>query len=168
MIANAIATLLEIPLVRRTPLVRRDALVILGAPLRADGQPSRVLAERIAAATALYRAGGAPRVIATGRGEAEAIAAALELEMPVEIERAARHTADSAKLVAAMLPAGASVWLVTQPFHARRAEYLFRRAGLGAHAWHIADSIEYRDRRRALRWLVREYGAWIAVALRLR
>jgi hypothetical protein len=26
--------------------------------------------------------------------------------------------------------------------------------------WHIDDSIEYRDRKRALRWVIREYAAW--------
>ena len=50
--------------------------------------------------------------------------------------------------------------VVTQPFHGRRGAWLFRRAGFDAHVWHIDDSVEYRDRRRALRWLVREYAAW--------
>ena len=172
-VANAIATLLEAPLVRPEPFARRDAIVILGAPLRPDGSMSAVLAERVAAAVALWRAGGAPTVIATGgvtgssRAEADAIAEAIP-DIPVRVERAARTTADSARRVACMLPVGASVWLVTQPFHGRRAAYLFRRAGLDAHAWHIADSLEYRDRRRAVRWLVREYAAWVAVALRRR
>ena len=171
-VANAIARLLEIPLVgRREPFARRDAIVVLGALLRPDGRPTSVLAERIAAAAALYRAGGAPIAIATGgmsgavRAEADAIAEGLG-EIPVRIERAARTTAESARLVAAMLPPGASVWLVTQPFHGRRAAYLFARAGLDAHVWHIADSLEYRDRRRAVRWLVREYAAWVAVLAR--
>jgi uncharacterized SAM-binding protein YcdF (DUF218 family) len=130
-----------------------------------------VLAERATAAAALWRAGGAPIVIATGgltgswRAEADAIAEAIP-EIPMVVERAARTTADNARRVAQLLPPGASVWLVTQPFHGRRAAYLFRRAGLDAHAWHIADSLEYRDRRRAVRWLVREYAAWVALGLR--
>ncbi len=165
-VANAIARFLEIPLVRGEPFARHDAIVVLGAKLFADGSVTPALAERIAAAAALYRAGGAPSVIATGGGgEADAIAAGLGA-IPVRVERLARTTAENARLVAAMLPRGAAVWLVTQPFHGRRAEYLFRRAGLTPHVWHIADSIEYRDRRRALRWLVREYGAWVAVGLR--
>ena len=52
------------------------------------------------------------------------------------------------------------MWLVTQPFHARRAVRLFQEAGLTASAWHIEDSLQYRDRRRAVSWLVREYAAW--------
>jgi uncharacterized SAM-binding protein YcdF (DUF218 family) len=175
-VANAIARILEIPLMRSEPFARRDAIVVLGALLRSDGSPSRALEERIRAAADLYRAGGAPIVIATGgitgrmqggdRAEADAIAEGLSREpggeIPVRLERAAQTTADSGRLVAAMLPPRASVWLVTQPFHGRRAAYLFRRAGVDAHVWHIADSIEYRDRRRALRWLVREYAAWAA------
>jgi hypothetical protein len=43
---------------------------------------------------------------------------------------------------------------------------MFRAAGFDAHVWHIADSIEYRNRRHALRWLVREYAAWGVLALR--
>ena len=172
-VASAIATLLEVPLVRHPPFARRDAIVILGAPLGPGGTLTPVLAERATAAAALWRAGGAPLVIATGgvtgstRAEADAIADVMG-EIPVVVEREAQTTADSARLVARLLPPGASVWLVTQPFHGRRAALLFRRAGLDAHAWHIADSLEYRDRRRAVRWLVREYAAWVALGLRRR
>ena len=170
-VANAIAPLLEIPLVRREPFARRDAIVVLGALLHPDGRPTQVLDERIAAAAALYRAGGAPIVIATGgitgaaRAEADASPTG-SARSRCASSGLAQTTADSARRVAAMLPAGASVWLVTQPFHGRRAAYLFARAGLDAHVWHIADSIQYRDCRRALRWLVREYAAWLAVGLR--
>jgi uncharacterized SAM-binding protein YcdF (DUF218 family) len=63
------------------------------------------------------------------------------------------------------------VWLVTQPFHGRRAALLFARAGLEPRVWHIDGSIQYRDRARAVRWLAREYAAWgklLAVRPRLR
>ena len=63
---------------------RRDAIVVLGAPLTPDGQPSAVVAERVAVAAALWHAGGAAQVIVTGgrtrgapRSEAAAMAAAL-------------------------------------------------------------------------------------------
>ncbi|MBC7974045.1 MAG: YdcF family protein, partial [Myxococcales bacterium] len=59
-----------------------------------------------------------------------------------------------------------SIWLVTQPFHGRRSLRLFRHAGFDARVWHIADSLQYRDRRRAMRWLVREYAAWVLLLLR--
>lgn len=83
------------------------------------------------------------------------------------LECASRTTADNARLTAALLAPHAvrSVWLVTQPFHGRRAAHLFARAGLDAHVWHIADSLEYRDRRRALRWVIREYAAWAKLAV---
>ncbi|HEY4242309.1 MAG TPA: YdcF family protein [Kofleriaceae bacterium] len=153
----------------------RDAIVVLGAALRPSGRMSPVLAERAEAGAALYHAGGAPLVIATGgptrgapRAEADAIAERLrERGVPaaaIVVERAARSTADNARFVAALLPRGASVWLVTQPFHARRAELLFARAGLDARAWPFA-SRQARDRRRATRWLVREAGAWVRLML---
>lgn len=52
------------------------------------------------------------------------------------------------------------VWLVTQPFHTRRARLCFRRAGVTAWVWPMADSVQHRDPRRALRWSSREYLAW--------
>jgi uncharacterized SAM-binding protein YcdF (DUF218 family) len=58
------------------------------------------------------------------------------------------------------------VWIVTQPFHGRRAALLFRRANLDPRVHHIADSVQYRDRRRAVRWLVREYASWALLVAR--
>ncbi|HUJ63159.1 MAG TPA: YdcF family protein, partial [Kofleriaceae bacterium] len=152
-------------------------IVVLGAPLH-RGALSPIVAERVAAAVALYAAGGARRVVATGgvtRGaphaEADAIARALVAagipEDALVIEAASRTTADNARLTAAVLvPLGARrVWLVTQPFHARRAVREFRAAGLDPRAWHIADSVQHRDRARAVRWLVREYAAWAKLLL---
>jgi uncharacterized SAM-binding protein YcdF (DUF218 family) len=149
---------------------RLDAIVVLGAPLHAD-RPSEALAERIAAAAALYAEGGAPRVVPTGgvtrgarRAEADVMAEELVRHgVPVDaitVEDRARTTAENAAFVAALL-GDARVWLVTQPFHARRARWLFRRAGLRPRVLHIADSMQYRDRRRALRWVTREYAAWL-------
>lgn len=102
------------------------------------------------------------------------------------LEERARTTAENARGCAALLraqeaemaggsggggedqdpPGGASeaalgpVWLVTQPFHGRRARLLFRRAGMTGWVWPIEDSLELRDPRRALRWSLREYLAW--------
>jgi SanA protein len=168
--AGALASLLERPLVLREPLQPLDAIVVLGAPLGPGGTMTAVLDERVGAAAELWRAGAGRLVVATGGGagprpEAAAMAEALRARgvTDVLVEPEARTTADNARLVAALLaPLGArSVWLVTQPFHGRRAARLFRAAGLDAHVWHIADSIQYRDRRRALRWLAREYAAWL-------
>jgi uncharacterized SAM-binding protein YcdF (DUF218 family) len=165
-----LASVLERPLVMREPLRPLDAIVVLGAPLGPGGTMTPVLDERVGAAAALWRAGAGRIVVATGGGtgprpEADAMAEALRSlgVADVLVEPLARTTADNARFAAALLaPLGArSIWLVTQPFHGRRAARLFRAAGLDPHVWHIADSIEYRDRPRAVRWLVREYAAWL-------
>lgn len=166
-----LARALEAPLVVEHPFQRLDAIVVLGAPLAPSGALTQILDERVRAAAALWRAGAARRVVASGgntgnapRAEAEAIAEALHREGidDVLVESRSRTTAENARFTAELLaPLGAqSVWLVTQPFHGRRAARLFRRAGLHPHVWHIADSLQYRERTRALMWLAREYAAW--------
>lgn len=170
------ARALEAPLVVREALRPLDAIVVLGAPLGPGDAITPALQERVDAAAALWRAGGAPLVIASGgvtrgaaRAEADVIAEALaESGVPdVIVERASLTTADNARLTAQLLvDRGRSVWLVTQPFHGRRAARLFRGAGLDAHVWHIDDSVQYRDRKKAVRWLLREYGAWAVLAAR--
>jgi uncharacterized SAM-binding protein YcdF (DUF218 family) len=77
-------------------------------------------------------------------------------------EPRARSTAENAAFTAALLAPARSVWLVTQPFHARRARWHFRRAGLDPRVWHIDDSLQYAHPARALRWIAREYAAWLA------
>jgi uncharacterized SAM-binding protein YcdF (DUF218 family) len=105
------------------------------------------------------------------RAEADVLAEALvDAGVPfdaISVERLALTTAENAVLVARIVP-GARVWLVTQPFHARRVEQLFRAAGLDARAWRIAGGIQAREPRRALRWIAREYAAWLKLLLRFR
>jgi uncharacterized SAM-binding protein YcdF (DUF218 family) len=174
---DRLARLLERPLVIREPFAALDAIVVLGAPLTPGGELSPIVWERVVAAAALWHAGGGRLVVATGgvtrgapRAEADAIADALgQLGVPgVITERAARTTRDNARLTRPVLDAHGvrSLWLVTQPFHGRRSARLFRRAGFDAHVWHIADSVQYRDRRRAVQWLVREYASWARLLLR--
>jgi uncharacterized SAM-binding protein YcdF (DUF218 family) len=174
---DRVARLLERPLVIREPFAALDAIVVLGASLGPGDTLSPVLAERAAAGAALWHAGGGRLVVATGgitggasRAEADVMAEALRaLGVPEVIaERASRTTLENARLTKPMLDAHGvrSLWIVTQPFHGRRSARLFRRAGFDAHVWHIADSVEYRDRRRALRWLVREYAAWARLLVR--
>ncbi|HEY0986081.1 MAG TPA: YdcF family protein [Kofleriaceae bacterium] len=175
--ADRLAALLERPLVLRDPFQPLDAIVVLGAPLGPDDALTPILAERVAAAAALWRAGGGRIVVATGgitgratRPEADAIAAALrDRGVPdVITERASRSTLDNARMTRPLLDARGvrSLWIVSQPYHGRRGARIFRRAGFAAHVWHIDDSLEYRDRGRALRWLVREYAAWLRLFLR--
>jgi uncharacterized SAM-binding protein YcdF (DUF218 family) len=176
-LADRLAALLERPLVLREPFQPLDAIVVLGALLGPDDELTPILAERVAAAAALWRAGGGRLVVATGgitggatRPEADAMAAALRAHgIPdVIIERESRTTLDNARMTRPLLEAHGvrSLWLVTQPFHARRSARIFRRAGFDAHIWHIDDSLEYSDRLHALRWLVREYAAWLRLFLR--
>ena len=169
-----VARALEAPLVVKHALEPLDAIVVLGAPLARGGVLSAILEERVAAAAALWRANAARLVVASGgitssrgaarRAEADALAEGLiAAGIPdVLIERESRTTAENALFVAELLAPHnvRSVWLVTQPFHGRRAARLFRSAGFEPRVWHIDDSVQYRDRRRALRWLVREYAAW--------
>ncbi len=175
---DLVARLLEAPLrVGDAPLETRDAIVVLGAPLSPRGELSPIVEERSAAAVAHSRAGAGRHVVASGgtthgapRAEADAIAEALHAAgiADVLVENRSLTTRENARYTAELLaPLGArSVWIVTQPFHARRAALLFRWAGLDARPFHIADSIQYRDRRRALRWLVREYASWAVLPVR--
>lgn len=155
-------------------LEARDAIVVLGASLGPRDSITPILAERVAAAAALFAAGAAPQIITTGgvtgrarRAEADVLAEALVAQgvprAAIAVEDRAQTTFDNARFTAPLLGPGARVWLVTQPFHAKRAEHLFTAAGFAARAWHIADSIEYRDQRRATRWYLREYAAWVKV-----
>lgn len=173
-----VARLLEAPLaVRDVPVETRDAIVVLGAPLTPAGELTQVLAERVAAAVELHRAGGGPLVVATGgtthgapRAEAAALADGLRASgiADVLVEDRSLTTAQNARFTAELLASRGvrSAWIVTQPFHAKRAALLFRRAGFDARAWHIADSVQYRERARAVRWLVREYASWAALVVR--
>jgi len=171
------ARALEAPLVVREPLAPLDAIVVLGAPLGPGATLTAVLSERAAAAAALWRNGGAPLVVTSGgvargaaRAEADVLADALRADGVPEVlvENRSLTTRENARLTWALLaPRGArSVWLVTQPFHGRRAARLFRAVGFDAHVWHIDDSLQYRDRKRAMRWLVREYAAWAVLFAR--
>ncbi|HEY4177453.1 MAG TPA: YdcF family protein [Kofleriaceae bacterium] len=170
-----VARLLERPLVAPAEPVRGlDAIVVLGSPLGPGDSLTPVLAERANAAVGLFRAGGAPLIVATGgithgarRAEADVLADAIrrEVDVDVVVERGSQTTAQNARFTATILAerGAKSAWIVTQPFHTRRAVRLFREAGIDAHAWHIADSLEYRDRTRALRWCIREYVSWAAL-----
>jgi uncharacterized SAM-binding protein YcdF (DUF218 family) len=175
-VRHLVAKLLEAPLVIADELAELDAIVVLGAPLAHGDLLSPVLAERCDAAAELYAKGGAPLVVVSGgvtgkasRAEADVMAERMgDRGVPtgsIVVESRSRTTAENARFVAEILGSEKRVWLVTQPFHARRARWLFRRAGLEPRVWHIADSLEYRDRGRALRWLGREYGAWVRALL---
>jgi uncharacterized SAM-binding protein YcdF (DUF218 family) len=174
------ARLLARPLTVRDREQAADAIVVLGTPLGAANNLTDVAQERVRAGVTLWQRGLAPILCLSGGGahriapdrprEAEVMAAHAEaLGVPasaLRIERESLSTADNARLSAALLAAEGCrrVWVVTQPFHTRRSRFWFRRVGLDALAWYDEDSIEFRDPRRALVWIAREYVAWLRMA----
>ncbi len=168
---GALVNLAALPLLRRDPVERADAIAILGAPLAPGGGLTDVLEERVRTGVELYRRGLAPVVCISGGGtpgrvEADPmVARALELGVPdaaLRVDRTATSTRDNARRIAELLFPGATVWVVTQPFHTRRAARELARAGLRPLAWHIAGSLQYRHPDRAFRWIVREYAALLS------
>ncbi|HEY0254643.1 MAG TPA: YdcF family protein, partial [Kofleriaceae bacterium] len=121
-----------------TPIAPRDLIVVLGAALGPRNSLTPPLLERVTVAAELFAAAAAPRVVATGgvttgtRSEAAVIADALEAAgVPREaivVEDRSRTTAENARYTHELV-GDRSAWLVTQPFHARRAERLFRAEG---------------------------------------
>ncbi len=159
---------------------RADAIVVLGAAMRADGRLSSALDERVRAGCSLWHQGAAPVICVTGGGsgqhnEAQAMARrAMALGVPedaLRIEPHARSTAENAQLSAALLgreQRTASIWLVSQPFHLRRARMWFRAAGFAqVHCFSPYPSLQDRHPRKALRWLAREYAALAYAMTRL-
>jgi uncharacterized SAM-binding protein YcdF (DUF218 family) len=163
------------PLERRDVVEAADAIVVLGAPVRADGTLTDVVEERVRAGVDLWKRGLAPLLCMTGgRGpgmvadisEAEAMARrARDLGVPVRalvLEATSRNTSTNARNIKQLLDGrgvAARVVVVTQPFHSRRAVLWFRRVGLDAVAWRIGDSLQFRHPKRALRWLLKEYAS---------
>lgn len=172
--------LLARPLTVRDREQPADAIVVLGTPPGPNHGLTAVGEERVRAGVRLWQRGLAPILCVSGGGagriaagrprEADVMAErARQLGVPasaLRIERESLSTADNARLSAALLaPEGCRrVWLVSQPFHTRRSRYWFRRVGLEALAWHEDDSVEFREPRRALVWIAREYVAWVRMA----
>ncbi len=152
------------------------AIIALGAGVDARCRLTRASRERVEAAAALWRLGGAPLVVTSGgktrgaaRSEAEVMAEELEaLGVPAHALLRGEDsltTSGNAARCAALLrvaeqPSPPEVWLVTQPFHVRRACWLFRRVGFAPRPWHIEDSLQFRDHAQAVQWALREYLAW--------
>lgn len=174
---DLLARALGAPLTAASPLQPADAIVVLGAPLLAGGGLTIQAEERVAVAVALWRRGIAPVICLVGghgpvgwrHTEAEAEGMAREVrargvpESAIRVDRKSACTFTNAQRAAEiLLPEGRRrVWLVTQPHHLRRARWYFERAGFETLGFHIEDSIQYRMPRRALRWIAREYGAWV-------
>lgn len=150
-----------------------DAIVVLGAPLRRDGNLSLAGRERVEEGARLWHQGLAPLLVFSGgaahsAAEAPAMAArAEELGVSPEallVECESRTTAENAKFTAALLRERGvkRVWVVSQPFHLRRGRRLLRQAGFTALAQAAPDSVQYERPDLAWRWIAREYVAWSA------
>lgn len=122
-----------------------DAIVVLGAAVFEGGQPSPVLAARVAHAVRLYQRGLAPVIVFSGGvgaylpSEAEVMARlAREAGVPAEaliLEMEAHTTQQSVRLTAPLLDERGirSIIVVTSPFHLFRATRMYRDAGYAAY-----------------------------------
>lgn len=162
-----------LPLETNDPRKPADAIVVLGAPLRPDGQLNLAGRERVDEAVRRFAEGVAPLVLFSGgaahsAAEAPAMARrAQELGIPKDcilVEDASRTTAENARFSAEMLRSRGvtSVWIISQPFHLRRGRRHFRLQGLHASAQSLAGSVQYQSPALAWRWITREYLAWLA------
>jgi len=182
-IAASLARMLAAPLDPRrvaSAPAPADAIILLGAPIRADDTLPPLAEERVRIGVELYRRGLAPVICVTGghcpgnqqhtRSEAEGMARWVRQagvpESALRVDRKANTTQQNAARAAEILfPEGRRrVWLVTQPFHLRRALFYFERAGFEPLGYLIEDGVQERYGRGSLRWIAREYGAW-ALAL---
>ena len=133
-----------------------DVILVLGCEVRTgDGAPSPCIAARGAHAAALYRAGLAPRVIASGGPtvwgvtEAAALTAALEAHgvpaAAIVTEPQARDTIENIAFSQAIMRAHGwrTAILVTEPFHINRAALIARDAGLPVYPSPATDSINW-------------------------
>lgn len=129
-----------------------DAIVVAGAGVLENGEPSRPLAARVDLAARLFREGRAPRIVMTGGigthppAEAEVGARrARELGVPASailLESRSTSTEENAAFAAAMIGRDARILLVTDRFHVFRARRVFARrfdhvhaVGCVSHPW---------------------------------
>jgi uncharacterized SAM-binding protein YcdF (DUF218 family) len=117
-------------------------IVIFGAAVRPDGQPSQTLRHRVEAASRFGQRFTAPLFIPTGArgrfGDAEAAVMARQLidagypEACVTREDTGTDTLSSVRAVRPLLPAGIQVYACTSAYHLPRCLLLLRLAGVPA------------------------------------
>lgn len=154
---------------REPPEERFDAIVVLGCRVRPDGTPSGALARRARHGAHLYARGLAPRIVFTGGvgdhppSEARAAASiARALGVPDEaivLEETSTSTEENAREAARLIGRG-RVLVVTDAYHAFRAERVFARHFDGALA--VGRSGTSGER---VRGALREVGALTAYAV---
>jgi SanA protein len=122
-------------------LPRAQAALVLGAQVKPDGRPSVMLADRIAAAADLYRAGKVDKLLLSGDhgrwayDEVGTMRRALLAEgvpaADIFTDHAGFDTWDSAQRARDVFGVRSAI-VVTQRFHMSRALYAAHRAGLEA------------------------------------
>jgi SanA protein len=130
---------------------RAQAALVLGAQVMPDGRPSSMLADRIAAAEELYKAGRVEKLLLSGdhsRVKYDEVGTMrrilLERGIPatdIFTDHAGFDTWDSAQRARRVFRVRSAV-VVTQGFHMARALYDARHAGLEATGF-IADRRDY-------------------------
>ncbi len=154
-----------------TPPDGNEAAVILGTQVLSGGRPSAPLRARARHAARLYARGEVSLLIPTGGvgrhppSEAEVAARILrEAGVPGEailLEREARSTRESARLVAAMTRSRGirSVVVVTDPLHCVRTVGAFRAEGVPTRASPVYSSPMWRRPGLRRAQFLREIGA---------
>ena len=144
-------------------------IIIFGAAVRPDGQPSGALRGRVRSALRLGGTLDAPHYMPTGgQGrygppEAEVMAGLLRAAgVPPEaitLEPTGRNTIGSVRACARLLPQGAPVYAATSGYHMPRCVLLLNLAGLDALA--CPPALTPASRRTGLRcyWRLREVVA---------
>lgn len=146
------------------------AIVIFGAAVRPDGQPSRTLRLRVEAAAALGRALPGAVYLPTGgigrHGPAEAVVMAgllRDLGIPssaIRPEATAHDTVSSVRAVRRMLTGHAGpVYTATSAYHLPRCVLLLRLAGLRARPCPPPPALAAAAWRKRWWWRLREVPA---------
>ena len=126
--------------VRRDPLARADAVVVLSSDIFRDGQMMQSAQARFLRGYEVVREGYAPRMIITRlhapkpsyRPALDAQLDRLDLDFPIEETAPVRNTRDEALAVARLAEARgwSRIILVSDASHLRRAGAAFEKAGL--------------------------------------
>ncbi|MDP1827118.1 MAG: YdcF family protein [Archangium sp.] len=153
------------------------ALVVLGARVNPDGEPSTTLRARVEHAATLYRRGLAPKLIFSGGvgdfGDSEAAVSrrlAVSLGVPEAdclLEEASHSTAQNAAFTTALLRAQSlhTIIVVTDPYHLPRALRLFEREGVKASGSPVVLAPRHRDPLLRAWWTLREVAAHARLSL---
>jgi uncharacterized SAM-binding protein YcdF (DUF218 family) len=142
-----------------------DAIVVLGAAVLPDGQPSASLRARAEGAAALWRLDVAPCVVCTGahhlRPPGEAVVAAGLLraagvpDAALLLDEKSRNTRGNLEMTRGLLPSARRIYVVTEPFHMGRSLWIARGFGFDPVPWPVRSRAWERVPAR-LRWLARD------------